>query len=68
MPRRIIEAMAFVSFCVAADAWLTAWYVMPFPDDDATLELVRYRKPAVYHAIRWSCVAMWSRRHGSCRR
>jgi hypothetical protein len=54
MLRRLIESRAFVSFCMAAGAWLTAWYVVPFTEGNAILELVGYKKPAVYHAIHWS--------------
>jgi hypothetical protein len=48
-----------VSFCIAAGARLTAWHSVPFPQDDAILELVRYRNPAVCHTICWSYAAMW---------
>lgn len=57
--RGIVESRFLISFIVAASVWAAGWFLKPFPGDNPVLELIHYYRPAVYHGIRWTYVAMW---------
>ena len=58
MLRRFVESRGVLSFAVAAAVWLAAWRLVPFPEDDSMLGLIRHERASVYHAIWFSYVAM----------
>ncbi len=59
MLRRIVESRTLICTLAAATVWMAGWYLEPFPEDNAMLELIHLEKPLVYHAIRSAYVALW---------
>ncbi len=58
MVRALIEIRHFISFVFSAAVGLAGFYRLPFPADNALLELVRLQEPTLYAGIKWSYTAM----------
>ncbi|MCP5111205.1 MAG: TraM recognition domain-containing protein [bacterium] len=59
MVRAICENKEFVSCLTAAAVWLAGWFLKPFPANTDVLQLILLEKPHIFHAIRWTYIAMW---------
>jgi hypothetical protein len=57
--RRVIESRSLVCTIAAAAVWTAGWFLKPLSERNVLFELIHLERPVVYHAIRWSYIAMW---------
>ena len=56
--RQLIENRIVVSAALGAAIGLTAFFRLPFPDENGLLQLVFLQKPAIFQALKFTYVAM----------